>query len=165
TSTMYCSDCHGAEDKLGGDPKGPHGSNLKYLLTGENQSWPTKPDGTTLYTSGDISKAGEADLFCKNCHNLSNSHRDIWNTMNFMDYACVTCHVAIPHGSPVSRLIGYDTFPSPYNYQGQFGGTLQFTRYIKNNIVDANDVAGFGCGGGSCHGGNSVPGYDPNIMP
>ena len=53
-NTMYCSDCHGADNELGGDPKGPHGSNLKYILKGENQYWPTKADGVTLYTLGDI---------------------------------------------------------------------------------------------------------------
>lgn len=30
--TMYCSDCHGADNEASGDPKGPHGSNVKYML-------------------------------------------------------------------------------------------------------------------------------------
>ena len=34
---MYCSDCHGSDNELGGDPRGPHGSNLKYVLKGVNQ--------------------------------------------------------------------------------------------------------------------------------
>ncbi|MEK9137928.1 MAG: cytochrome C, partial [Bacteroidota bacterium] len=31
---------------------------------------------------------------------------------------CITCHVVVPHGSKRSRLIGYATDPSPYNYNG-----------------------------------------------
>ena len=162
-NTMYCSDCHGADNELGGDPKGPHGSDLKFMLKGENQYWPTKPDGVTLYDTDDIGTVGDAGLFCKNCHDLNEPHKNQWNSwMRNRNYDCVECHVAVPHGSPISRLIGYDTFPSPYNYNGT---SLRFTRYIKNSVTDANDVAGSGCGGGMCHGGNSVPGYDPNLMP
>lgn len=130
--TMYCSDCHGADNEIGGDPRGPHGSNYKFMLKGENNYWPEKPDGS-LYTVGDIFNGGDEGLFCKNCHNLeaANVHRFKSSNMvnaDFPNYPCVYCHVAVPHGSPVSRLIGYDSFPQPYNYNGD---SLKLDGYEK----------------------------------
>ncbi len=140
-TTMYCSDCHGADNEIGGDPKGPHGSSYNFMLKGENKYWPTKPDGT-LYTVGDIFNGGDAGLFCKNCHDLTtaNVHQFKGNgggggrggggRGNFSNITCVECHVAVPHGSPVSRLIGYDSFPEPYNYQGN---SLKLNGYLKSS--------------------------------
>lgn len=170
-NTMYCSDCHGADDELGGDPKGPHGSDLKYILKGENQYWPANSTGT-LYTMDDLGVAGinpgDDGLFCKNCHDPERPHTDWWNKMAGQGYQCVQCHLAIPHGSPISRLIGYSTFPAPYNYGGNKltinGG------YRKNafTLVDQLDVYATHEGGMSgCHGtddsGNGA--YDANLMP
>ncbi|MBE0514619.1 cytochrome c3 family protein [Sulfurimonas sp.] len=165
-NTMYCSDCHGADNELGGDPKGPHGSNLKYLLKGENQYWPKKPDGATLYTIADIGTAGDTGVICKNCHDIRHPH-DRWTSyMSRAAIPCVQCHVAIPHGSPVSRLIGYTTFPAPYNYGGN---SLKMTGW-KKKAYDPLDVGtranayAPACGGGMCHG-TSYGGYDQNLMP
>jgi len=145
-NTMYCSDCHGADNELGGDPKGPHGSDLKFMLKGENQYWPTNPDGATLYNLRDINKIEDSDLFCKNCHDISVPHRGWIPTMANMNISCVGCHVAVPHGSPVSRLIGYDTFPEPYNYNGN---SLALQGWRKNSIDNLSDAFAPGCWG--CH--------------
>ncbi|MCF6309317.1 MAG: cytochrome c3 family protein [Sulfurimonas sp.] len=164
-STMYCSDCHGSDDELNVvDPKGPHGSNKKWMLKSStgNYYWPYKADGITAYDTDDINTAGDTGLFCKNCHDLTTPHKE-WNSwMRSRNLKCINCHVAIPHGSPVSRLIGYSTFPAPYDYQNN---SLMITRYIKNSVINSNDIAGTSCGGMMCHGGNSVPGYDVSPMP
>ncbi|WP_373071342.1 hypothetical protein [Sulfurimonas sp.] len=155
-NTMYCSDCHGADNELGGDPKGPHGSDLKFILKGENQSWPWKPGTTTLYTMDDLVNGTDADLFCKNCHDPQVPHVDWWNKMSNKGYQCVQCHVMVPHGSPVSRLLGYYSFPEPYNLNGN---TLQMQGYRKNvGIIDPLDMWADGslsgsntCDGATCH--------------
>ncbi len=165
-NTMYCSDCHGADNELGGDPKGPHGSNLRFILKGENQHWPYDANGR-LYTMDDIGNAGSDGLFCKNCHDVAHPH-DKWRIqMANRGYACVACHVVIPHGSPVSRLIGYETFPAPYNYNGN---SLTMAGW-KKKPYDPNDVGTVAnayapsCGGGGmCHNTN-IGGYDANLMP
>ncbi len=142
TQTMYCSDCHGADNEHAGDPKGPHGSSFNFMLKGPNKYWPTKPDGT-LFTYSDIQPDGSApDLFCANCHNLAVPHRDwqvsMWNLVNVLqgntDIPCVSCHVAVPHGSPVSRLIGYTNFPEPYNFVYQGEKQLLLKGYKKNAV-------------------------------
>ena len=166
-NSMYCSDCHGAENEMGGDPKGPHGSNLKYLLKGENQYWPKKSDGVTLYTMDDIGTGGDAGVICKNCHDIAHPHDKWRNQMSGRGFACVECHLVIPHGSPVSRLLGYNTFPAPYNYGGNM---LKMTGW-KKKAYDPNDVGtrtnaySPSCGGGGmCHN-SDVGGYDQNLMP
>lgn len=163
--TMYCSDCHGSDAEMTGDPKGPHGSNLKFMLKGENNYWPTKPDGVTLYDTNDIGNGGDTGLFCKNCHDLNEPHKNQWASwMRNRNFSCVTCHVAVPHGSPISRLIGYSNFPAPYNYKGN---SLRVTGFVKNGLTNINrgDVSGSGCGGGMCHGFSSGGSFDSNPFP
>ena len=166
-NTMYCSDCHGADNELGGDPKGPHGSNLKYILKGVNQYWPKKPDGVTLYTMDDIGTAGDTGNMCKNCHDIRHPHDKWRQQMSRRGFACIECHLTIPHGSPISRLMGYETFPAPYNYNGN---SLKMTGW-KKGFYDPNDVgtrtnayAPTCGGGGMCHNSNAG-GYDQNLMP
>jgi len=177
TSTMYCSDCHGSSSELGGDPRGPHGSDFKYLLKGSRQFWPKKPDGV-LYSMDDLGEFGtrdidgdgsledESDLFCANCHNASFPHEEWRTQMAGRGYKCVTCHVVVPHGSSVSRLLGYEDFPEPYNY---LGSTLQMRGFRKTDplVTQKTDVWGNGCGGGGCHRNDSstvdAP-YDKNVF-
>ncbi len=161
-NTMYCSDCHGSDAESGGttnDPKGPHGSTLKYLLKGENQHWPFNANGN-LYTMDDIGIAGidpgDDGLFCKNCHDIAYPHDQWWNKMANKGFKCIECHVAVPHGSPVSRLLGYDTFPAPYNYTDatEPNGWLKMSGYRKNDIVNQKDVwapNNNSCNGSNCH--------------
>ncbi|MDD2790949.1 MAG: cytochrome c3 family protein [Sulfurimonas sp.] len=166
-NTMYCSDCHGADNELGGDPKGPHGSNLKYILKGANQYWPKKPDGVTLYTLDDIQNGTDTGNMCKNCHDIRHPHDKWRNQMANKGFSCVTCHLVIPHGSPTSRLIGYSTFPAPYNYGGN---SLKMTGWKKgpynpNDVGTAGNAYSPACGGGGmCHNSNNG-GYDANLMP
>lgn len=188
TNTMYCSDCHGSDTEgTAGQAKGPHGSNLKYLLKGENQSWPAKPGTATLYTMDDLIAVLDAtdptatdDLFCKNCHDPNYPHTQWRNNMAGRGFTCVTCHVTIPHGSPVSRLIGYKTFPEPYNYGGN---SLLLDGWAKQVYDTANtgvrtNAYGSTCGGSmGCHGSDNgatvvydgidvhTTGYDTNEMP
>ena len=158
--TMYCSDCHGADAEDGVDPRGPHGSANKFMLKGPNTNWPTKPDGT-LYTTGDVKAGTTQGLFCTNCHDLTQAqvHMLTWPPP-MRSIACVKCHVAVPHGSPISRLIGYDTMPEPYNYN--YNGILQLrmSGFKWNNTISNRDAYAPSCGGGGmCHNTNAG-GYD-----
>ncbi|NOZ83651.1 MAG: cytochrome C [Epsilonproteobacteria bacterium] len=121
--TMYCSDCHGADDEAGGDPRGPHGSNYKYMLKGPGKYWPTNPNGYLWKLNS--TDASDSNLFCNNCHEIynngwaNNAHADMANRGGMGGgLYCVSCHVAVPHGSKRSRLIGYASDPAPYNYNG-----------------------------------------------
>lgn len=177
-NTMYCSDCHGNDTEINGDPKGPHGSDLKYLLKGYNHSWPSRNSDGHYYTLADVQTTGDyiengdaydiatADLFCKNCHDVKYPHT-LWNNMmqsgNVDNVTCIECHVAVPHGSPISRLIGYSNFPEPYNHNGN---SLTITNgYRKNDFatVQKTDVFSSHSGMG-CHNDDNG-GYDVNPFP
>jgi hypothetical protein len=130
TQTMYCGDCHGNDEETSpGAPQGPHGSQARFMLTGRGKYWPEHASGE-LWSLDDIRRNNhnwQNDLFCANCHILAeggvflnNVHEVSVHQRN--QVRCVTCHVAVPHGSKRSRLIGYSSDLAPYNHPG--AGTL-----------------------------------------
>jgi hypothetical protein len=106
-SVMYCSDCH-AQSNAGS--LGPHGSSVKWMLKGPNQAWPyttAAGNGTSSGTyrsysimDDDIDTAN--GLFCRNCHDLNGEEHTYGD---HQAVACVNCHIRVPHGSKVSRLL------------------------------------------------------------
>lgn len=162
--TMYCSDCHGADDEATG-ADGPHGSNVKYMLKGTGKYWPTKPDGT-LWELKETDASNTA-LFCKNCHPI---YDGAWKNAVHgkgahigKGYKCVACHIAVPHGGRRSRLIGYVTDPSPYNYSG--AGT--YDKLVLRGFKKAATPGGYDskvyCYStvGDCSTHENAGGYDP----
>ncbi len=144
-ATMYCSDCHGAVNEAGGDPRGPHGSNVKFMLKGPGKYWPRDANENFFTPAGILSGSQEVnDLFCNNCHDIpwimqNVSPHNAWRGGGVMqNAACVECHVAIPHGSPVSRLIGYDYFPPPYNYTDGSGNPMLKLRGFRKDYDGGN---------------------------
>jgi predicted CXXCH cytochrome family protein len=127
TQTMYCSDCHGNDQQISTSvPQGPHGSNRKFMLTGSGKFWPQNAFNDSLWSLYDIvnnRNNWQNDLFCINCHPMTNGLTFINNVHNSASHQssnikCITCHVTVPHGSKRSRLIGYESDIQPYNYAG-----------------------------------------------
>ncbi len=178
-STMYCSDCH-AESNAGS--LGPHGSSVKWMLKGPNQAWPystaaangssaltgfrqsTAAAGTG-YSGWDTSLDTADGLFCRNCHNIDSaaSGQDL-HARGDHNEPCVACHIRVPHGGKVSRLLsatgkdatvtGYPgNLPLRYTADGQGNRGTQGSRggwltwYIKR--ADINWQAA-DCGQRSC---------------
>lgn len=140
TQTMMCSDCHGTDNEIGGDPTGPHGSSYKFMLKGEGNYWPTNSSGSH-YRVGESygSSSNWSGLFCQNCHNIKagdgGQPHNQRNEMNGL--YCVRCHSAVPHGSAISRLLAYDNWPSPYNYNGNMA---KLKGYRKRNGYAREDA-------------------------
>lgn len=151
-NTMYCGDCHGADEQIG-DPRGPHGSNYKYMLKGRGNYWPYKPNGN-YWTIGDTVN-DQPDLFCQNCHHTENVDvHKLKAARGLTTYECVKCHVGVPHGSPVSRLMAYKSMPHPYNFNAK-AEPLQFRAKGANNYdwnLRGKKNVTCGLGGGACHG-------------
>lgn len=163
--TMMCSDCHGADDEAGGDPKGPHGSSVRFMLKGMYKNWPDGPDGSgtvspngRMYTMDDGFRQGAA-IYCLNCHVYDGVAVHTTMRQNMNNAHCVNCHVAVPHGSPTSRLIGYASMPEPYNYN--LGGNLQLrgSGYKWNTNNTKTDFYSTHADCNNCHGSNAG-GYD-----
>ncbi|MDH4322288.1 MAG: hypothetical protein OEV73_12425, partial [Desulfobulbaceae bacterium] len=145
TQTMYCSDCHAGEAATG-----PHGSSVRWMLAGPNKAWPftqaqyngASPSPAVYRTLDEwnTNKDTANGTFCNNCHALSTSGADneAHNPFQHSNTRCVDCHIRIPHGGKVSRLIAADnnaTFtnlPARYTADGNghnaFGGTAPIVR-------------------------------------
>jgi predicted CXXCH cytochrome family protein len=158
--TMYCSDCHGNDKEASATtPQGPHGSDAKFMLTGQAKYWPTNAFGQ-LWSLGDVKNNQNNwrnDMFCANCHPMTTGGA-MTNKVHEADahqlaeVKCVTCHVTVPHGAKRSRLIGYASDVSPYNYSGP--GT--FDRLVISGFRKASSPTAYAkedCSTpGLCHG-------------
>lgn len=159
TVTMFCSDCHGSDQDFASGAattvaRGPHASAATFIKKGPGIYWPTKADGTTLYSLND-SVAGLSGLFCTNCHPVrdsggykNNAHTEM-NDRN-PNIACTGCHVLVPHGSKMSRLIGSrNNMPARYAYQNNPANNLvtAFSKASGPNNYSENNCAN-SCSGG-----------------
>ncbi len=148
TQTMMCSDCHGT-DAASPAAQGPHGSAAAFILRGPNTVWPPTQNlslpsvWTTAYNSS----------VCSNCHNLTwnnEVHRahDDRGGDGFNLY-CYSCHITVPHGGKLGRLIGDrdSNMPARYAYNGNpsnnwiqaFRKQANYGSYDKNDCQAACD--------------------------
>jgi predicted CXXCH cytochrome family protein len=144
--TMYCSDCHGANDEPSTNLHGPHGSMFDFMLKGPNKIWP----GTFTLSSA------TTGLFCLNCHPIRSGKETYYNNVhsksNHQSVTCVRCHTAVPHGSRLSRMIAYaptvvatPPWGAPYSNQSMILGFKKATSptgYDKTYC----QTSGSGCG-------------------
>lgn len=157
TQTMTCSDCHATDSTAS---KGPHGSGVKWMLAGTNKAWPyttTAGNGGssgTLWTYNNQASGTANGVFCLNCHVIANSPHTA--TTDHQGTACVNCHLRVPHGGKVSRLIATrngnpgTTLPARYHPNGNGGGgTVYITSFIKAASYGTGNCAVTGC---SSHG-------------
>jgi predicted CxxxxCH...CXXCH cytochrome family protein len=137
---MTCSDCHSTDSTAS---KGPHGSAVKWMLAGTNKAWPyTTAAGNggstgTLYRIATYNTgAGTRDgLFCLNCHTVrpatgvnnwhSNSNVTGGQHGSNAIMACTSCHIRVPHGGKISRLLQTTKAPARYKSNGN-GATSSF---------------------------------------
>jgi Fibronectin type III domain/NapC/NirT cytochrome c family, N-terminal region len=100
TQTMACSDCHGT-DAAAPAAQGPHGSASAFMLKGTNKAWPN------------VLTSSFSTSFCANCHVAPAVHsRDGAHTSN----NCSVCHIVVPHGGKLSRLICDNNGAMPVRY-------------------------------------------------
>ncbi|GFO53604.1 hypothetical protein GMSM_06110 [Geomonas sp. Red276] len=128
---MTCSDCHATDSAAS---KGPHGSSVKWMLAGTNKAWPYTSAASNGASTGTYFRlatyntgAGTKDgLFCLNCHQVtgtnpfhtasgltSNTHSGNANIP-----ACVNCHLRVPHGGKIPRLLKTANAPARYKASG-----------------------------------------------
>jgi predicted CXXCH cytochrome family protein len=122
---MYCSDCHESDSTV----TGPHGSNTKWMLSGVRKAWPYTSasnngsnTGTFWTYSTRNNGSGINRLFCLNCHAVgSGVHTEDGDHQSI---PCVNCHIRVPHGGKLARLITTDTtnLPARYHPDGNNGG-------------------------------------------
>jgi hypothetical protein len=168
---MMCSDCHSNDTINSTAAQGPHGSAVKWMLKGRNRAWPTlsaSENGTgtgTLRVIGQdsthrsISDGTSNGLFCLNCHSTTSFTKDVNGRESqatvhaihswALGPACIRCHIIVPHGGKLSRLIGDgdSTMPSRYAFNNDTANTW-VTSYGKvfdypGNTGRTGDPAGY----------------------
>ena len=139
---MTCTDCHGNDDQGTGASHGPHASAVKYILKGPNTQWPTQSNGTTrwTYTNRTTGQGTAAGLFCLNCHSATLPSIPHSNRSDHTGLACTYCHIRVPHGGKVARLIRTANTPAPYVDTG--------TTSTMNSYNHAASIAEGNCGAG-----------------
>ncbi|MBU0729868.1 MAG: CxxxxCH/CxxCH domain-containing protein, partial [Proteobacteria bacterium] len=167
--TMYCSDCHASDSTRAG----PHGSAVKWMLAGTNKAWPyytansngtatadnTRGNSTYKVLGNEASFQGTNNgLFCLNCHPNPNTTGNFHSAANHRGglgwyVACVDCHIRVPHGGKLERLICADGGGLPARYypngaggdkiaRGTPGGSLTKFRYQVTTYTTADCTSG-----------------------
>jgi predicted CxxxxCH...CXXCH cytochrome family protein len=164
--TMSCTDCH-ATDTSG--QFGPHGSSVKWMLAGAYKAWPYNSAASnglstgTYWTIGNSTAAQTSPngIFCMNCHkvNASNGIHIALQTSSHSGASwastrpCVACHIRVPHGGKVSRLLrgGSSDALGRYAPNGNGGdytttsasGTFYLSGFTKSTTTTATVRASF----------------------
>jgi hypothetical protein len=131
---MTCTDCHNT-DAASPAAQGPHGSAVQFMLKGANgANW---PNVTSFATS-----------WCANCHNDAALHGEAGEHQT----QCYKCHIVVPHGGKLSRLVcdNNSTMPSRYAYSGTLSNCYlqSFTKNTAASYQKSNCQSGTsGCSG------------------
>lgn len=137
SQTMTCTDCHNS-DASSPAAQGPHGSAAQFMLrTFSGGISPTNWPNVTSFAAS----------WCFNCHsdNVGNS---IHTRSEHSSARCYGCHLVIPHGGKMSRLIADRDGSMPVRYA--YGNTLStvqmtsFTKAANNGYVEGSCQAACG---------------------
>ncbi|MDU0457727.1 MAG: CxxxxCH/CxxCH domain-containing protein [Geobacteraceae bacterium] len=139
---MSCSDCHGRDTGTSATAQGPHGSTVKWMLTGTYQNWPftsatangTAAGGTLLTGTGTTTVP--ASNFCFNCHTWAAGGYGHTKSSGGHNKACVNCHIRVPHGGKVPRLLTGPNAPPRYKPDGN-GGAFSGA-YLTSAVLPAS---------------------------
>ncbi|AJE02504.1 cytochrome c [Geobacter pickeringii] len=135
---MSCSDCH---DLTVSGTTGPQGATYTWSLKGANKAWPYTVAGVSSGTYQTTSNNSMS--FCWNCHNFTAAGAP-HTEGDHNGVACISCHIRVPHGGKVSRLIATATagLPAYQKPDGKGAGPTNITAFKKasspNNYSESN---------------------------
>ena len=134
--TMLCSDCHDSTTtNVTGAAQGPHGSAAPYMLRGPNNSVTNWPATTSF-----------ANSWCANCHNDTVSIDGGSHTTHRSNPGCYACHVVVPHGGKVSRLMATRTAGLPARYAYNYNTNMVYlSGFTKGSSASYSSASA--CGG------------------
>lgn len=134
--TMSCADCHNT-DLSSPAAQGPHGSAAQFMLrtfagsTALPSNWPN------------VTLANYATSWCANCHNKTPN--TVHSKGNHSSVQCYLCHIVVPHGGKMSRLIAdHDAMPVRYAYTNAWNarGIKSFTKKAASSYTASDCQAG-----------------------
>ncbi|WP_257308236.1 cytochrome c3 family protein [Geothrix fuzhouensis] len=144
SQTMMCSDCHNTD---GTAAQGPHGSAAQFMLRSFGTGTPPPanwPDVTLSNARQTTTPTNQS--WCNNCHPIQSSTNNVHSAGDHSSRKCYECHIVIPHGGKVSRLIATDTSNLPKRYAYLNDNTkIQLTQFIKTSSSNYNKDATGNC--------------------
>jgi hypothetical protein len=162
---MTCSDCHGTDSTVS---HGPHGSAVKWMLNPTTTAtaytnWPyTTAAGTGTSTGTTVNGTGNSTVpganFCFSCHLWAGGGQAHTGNTNH-NVACVECHIRVPHGGKVPRLLRTGTatvsnVPARYRPNGNGGN---YVNTITGwNRPATGTMSGTNCNGCGAHSGTAT---------
>jgi len=146
---MTCSDCHSTDSAASA---GPHGSTVKWMLnpntTGTKYyNWPyTSAANNGMNTGTFVNGTGTSTVptgnFCFSCHTWSGGG-GAHTGCNSHAISCVGCHIRVPHGGKMVRLLTSPNAPGRYKPNGDGTGTT----YLGSVTRPGSGTIGMsGCG-------------------
>ena len=144
--TMTCSDCHSTDDTAS---KGPHGSAVKWMLAGTNKAWPYNnsslngTQGTTNFIMGTgttTAPTATGGVFCFNCHLWAGGGEA--HTLKGAKHvvACVSCHIRVPHGGKVPRLLNTATAGRVARYAPDGNGNTTLIAFTAVTLPASGEI-------------------------
>ncbi len=153
TQTMTCTDCHGA-DAAAPASQGPHGSANRMMLKGTNSAnWPA------------VTITNKATAWCANCHTIRATGE--LHAANHTGFNCYECHIVVPHGGKMSRLLGSGAagtgMPARYAYQGNIANTHLWahTKQAASSAWTTTSICQTGCATGTHDTGGQTDTWPP----
>ena len=160
---MMCSDCHSNDTISSTAAQGPHGSSVKWMLKGRNKAWPTLAASENGTGTGTLRQVGnrtatpkhrslydgtDNGLFCLNCHSTASFSKDKWGIDSGANVhivhswwagpACVECHIMVPHGGAMSRLMANTGTNMPARYAFDNNPANNPMKYFKKTFDAAH---------------------------
>ena len=126
TAHKMCSDCHNT-DAASPAAQGPHGSAAPFMLRDFGAGKPPVNNWPNVTLTNALTTTPANQSWCQNCHLINATVTNAVHTKNSTHegHQCFACHVVIPHGSKMSRLMACNTnMPARYAYQGDLNNTL-----------------------------------------
>jgi hypothetical protein len=143
-SVMTCTDCHATDTAAS---KGPHGSAVKWMLNPNTTAtkytnWPfttaaangTASGGTLINGTGSATLPNGGTVFCLSCHVWSGGGAAHTQRSGDHNVPCVSCHIRVPHGGKIYRLMTSPNAPARYKPDGNGGGTVNIVT-VRGNFT------------------------------
>lgn len=128
-SVVTCDACHTFSTTVAG----PHGAAVTVNID------PAYPGDYTTARLSSSRSSGTSGAICDKCHQNYTSMNEVHGESDHSGDYCTDCHVGVPHGWRLPRLLAYTSDPAPYKSNHLTG--LRLTNHSANNWSESDCAA------------------------
>jgi predicted CXXCH cytochrome family protein len=150
TQTMMCSDCHNT-DSASTAAQGPHGSAAQFMLRnfGTGTPPPANWPAVTITNARGATVANQS--WCNNCHAIQTATNNAHSNGKHNSVQCFNCHLVVPHGGKIGRLIATNTANMPARYAYNNLKTNSYLRAFVKTTSSAYQESNCGSAQSGCN--------------